>query len=70
MPEKVKGTVKWFSNRKGFGFVTPTSDNAPTKEDIFVHQSSIITSPETYRTLVRKSREFENLFFRKIVYLS
>jgi cold shock CspA family protein len=30
MPEKIKGYVKWFSNKKGFGFITPTSDNAPT----------------------------------------
>lgn len=51
MPEKVKGTVKWFSNRKGFGFITPSSDNAPTIEDIFVHQSNIVTEKETYRTL-------------------
>lgn len=49
--EKVKGTVKWFSNRKGFGFITPSSDNAPTTEDIFVHQSSIVTEKENYRTL-------------------
>mmetsp|Transcript_130647 Transcript_130647/g.194631 ORF Transcript_130647/g.194631 Transcript_130647/m.194631 type:complete len:345 (+) Transcript_130647:56-1090(+) len=50
MGEKIKGTVKWFSNRKGFGFITPTSDNSPTKEDIFVHQSNIVTDAE-YRTL-------------------
>ena len=54
MSEKVKGTVKWFSPRKGFGFIKPTSDNAPTKDDIFVHQQSIVTLPETYRTLVRQ----------------
>jgi cold shock CspA family protein len=52
MPEKIKGYVKWFSNRKGFGFITPTSDNAPTTDDIFVHQSSIVTDAEHYRTLV------------------
>ena len=51
MVEKIKGTVKWFSNRKGFGFITPSSDNSPTKEDIFVHQSNIITDAE-YRSLV------------------
>ena len=48
---KIKGTVKWFSNKKGFGFITPTSENAPTKEDIFVHQSNIVSDAE-YRTLV------------------
>lgn len=52
MPDKVKGTVKWFSNRKGFGFITPSSDNAPTEDDIFVHQSGIVMeTTETYRTL-------------------
>lgn len=51
MADKVEGTVKWFSNRKGFGFITPSSDNAPTKDDIFVHQSNIVTAMDTYRTL-------------------
>lgn len=55
MAEKIKGTVKWFSNRKGFGFITPTSDNAPSTEDIFVHQSSIVTDAD-YRTLVSHSK--------------
>ncbi|KAL3923553.1 MAG: hypothetical protein SGILL_001592 [Bacillariaceae sp.] len=50
MAEKVKGRVKWFSNRKGFGFITPTSDNAPTTDDIFVHQSSIVTEAD-FRSL-------------------
>lgn len=47
---KFNGKVKWFSNRKGFGFITPTSDDAPTKEDIFVHHTNIV-SEGTYRTL-------------------
>lgn len=46
---RVQGTVKWFSNKKGYGFIEPTSDNAPTTEDIFVHQSSI--NSDGYRTL-------------------
>ena len=48
---KVKGTVKWFNNRKGYGFISPTTDNSPTEEDIFVHQTSIFSGDE-YRTLV------------------
>jgi len=45
---KVQGTVKWFSNKKGFGFITP-SEGSPTTEDIFVHQSCILS--QGYRTL-------------------
>ncbi|KAL3942254.1 MAG: hypothetical protein SGBAC_003524 [Bacillariaceae sp.] len=52
MPEKIQGTVKWFSNRKGFGFITPSGDNSPTQDDIFVHQSNIVMEKEgTYRTI-------------------
>jgi cold shock protein len=32
----VRGTVKWFSNQKGYGFITPESG-----KDVFVHHSEI-----------------------------
>ena len=41
---KEKGTVKWFSNQKGYGFITPENGN-----DVFVHFSSI--SGDGYKTL-------------------
>lgn len=30
------GTVKWFNNQKGYGFITPESG-----KDVFVHHSEI-----------------------------
>lgn len=39
------GTIKWFSNAKGFGYIV----NENGTQDIFVHYSSIIGNG--YRTL-------------------
>ena len=33
-----EGTVKFFNNAKGFGFITPSD----SEEDIFVHNSGLI----------------------------
>lgn len=35
----VKGYVKWFSNKKGYGFITIDSEDE--QDDIFVHFSNI-----------------------------
>jgi CspA family cold shock protein len=50
MPE---GTVKWFNDTKGYGFIQ--SDEG---QDVFVHQSEIVS--EGFRTLNEGSRvQFE-----------
>lgn len=40
-----QGTVKWFNNAKGYGFIQPIEGG----EDIFVHHTSIVM--DGFRTL-------------------
>lgn len=49
----VTGTVKWFSNQKGYGFITPESGS-----DVFVHHTAI--QGDGYKTLDEGQKvEFE-----------
>ena len=44
------GTVKWFNNSKGFGFITPDGGG----EDLFAHFSSI--EMDGYKSLKEEQR--------------
>jgi len=44
------GTVKWFSDEKGFGFITPDEGS----RDLFVHHTSI--QSDGYRSLAEGSK--------------
>ncbi|HOK07219.1 MAG TPA: cold-shock protein [Syntrophales bacterium] len=49
MSEKQTGTVKWFNDKKGYGFISRDSG-----KDLFVHHSSIIA--QGFRTLKEGDR--------------
>jgi CspA family cold shock protein len=49
------GVVKWFSDEKGFGFITPDEGS----KDLFVHHTSI--QSDGYRSLAEGARvEYES----------
>ena len=50
MSETKTGTVKWFNNQKGYGFITPSEGGS----DLFVHMSSIMM--EGYKTLKEEQK--------------
>ena len=56
MSDRLSGTVKWFNNARGYGFITQGEGS----EDVFVHYRNI--RGEGYRSLAEGQQvEFELL---------
>lgn len=51
----IKGTVKWFSSEKGFGFIVPEDGS----KDLFVHHSEIQSGGQFASLSDGQSVEFE-----------
>ena len=50
--ERVKGTVKWFNNKLGYGFISHKNKNGE-EQDIFVHWSNLLIPEHDFRTLYK-----------------
>ena len=50
MTETKQGTVKWFNDKKGYGFITPEDGG----NDLFVHMSGIMM--EGFKTLTEAQK--------------
>ena len=52
----MKGTVKWFNDQKGYGFITPDDGS----KDVFVHHSGI--QIDGFKTLAENQQvEFDKV---------
>ena len=51
----IKGTVKWFSSEKGFGFIVPDDGS----KDLFVHHSEIQSGGQFASLADGQAVEFE-----------
>ena len=55
MLSNLKGTVKWFNSRKGYGFISSEEGS-----DVFVHYTALAGDDSEYKTLNENDKvEFE-----------
>ena len=62
--ERLIGYVKWFNDKKGFGFITVCSEGKYKGHDIFVHHTSLDAAPCIYTYLVQY--EYVEFFLCKV----
>ena len=51
MSDRIQGTVKWFNNTKGYGFIAPDGE----EKDVFVHFSAL-EGQSGYKSLEENDR--------------
>ncbi|MES5261745.1 cold-shock protein [Priestia megaterium] len=58
MAERQAGTVKWFNDEKGFGFITPESG-----PDLFVHFTAIERTKGNEGVVIKSLKEGQKVTF-------
>jgi len=57
-----RGTVKFFNQQKGYGFIVPIGKVGSTLPDVFLHMSAVEKAGLPTLSSLRKNQEIESLF--------